>query len=48
MENFKIYDANINIRKTPNDAIVISVRDIDPQIASNIVDSIIKFYDVWY
>lgn len=41
----KYYDANINIRKTPNDAIVISARDIDPQIASNIVDSIIKFYD---
>ncbi|NLB86174.1 MAG: hypothetical protein GX793_03835 [Bacteroidales bacterium] len=41
----KYYDANINIQKTPNEAIVISASDIDPQIASNIVDSIIRFYD---
>ncbi|HPX74993.1 MAG TPA: hypothetical protein PLW77_00260 [Bacteroidales bacterium] len=42
----KYYDANISVKKTPNDAIVISASDIDPQIASNIVDSIIKFYDI--
>ncbi len=41
----KYYDANINIQKTPNEAIVISVTDIDPQIASNIADSIIMLYD---
>ncbi len=41
----KLYDGNISFQKTPNDAIVISVVDEDPKIASNIADSIICFYN---
>lgn len=41
----KIYNSNINIRKTPNEAIIITATDTDPQIASDIVDSIIKYYN---
>lgn len=42
----KYYDGSVNIQKTPNEAIVISVIDTDPQIASDIVDSIIAYYDL--
>ncbi|HOZ30606.1 MAG TPA: hypothetical protein PLL66_06780 [Bacteroidales bacterium] len=41
----KYYNGNINVTKTPNEAIIISAVDKDPQIASDIVDSIISFYD---
>ncbi len=42
----KYYDGNVNIQKTPNEAVVITVVDEDPQMASNMVDSIIAFYDL--
>lgn len=41
----KYYNGNVNITKTPNEAIIITAVDKDPQIASDIVDSIIYFYD---
>lgn len=41
----KMYDGSVNIRKTPNEAIVITVTDTDPQMASNMIDSIIKYYN---
>jgi uncharacterized protein involved in exopolysaccharide biosynthesis len=41
----KAFNGNVNIQKTPNEAIVISVTDKDPQVASDIADSIIAFYD---
>jgi uncharacterized protein involved in exopolysaccharide biosynthesis len=41
----KYYNGNVNIQKTPNEAIVITVTDIDPQVASDMADSIISFYD---
>lgn len=41
----KFYDGNISFQKTPNEAIVISVVDEDPQIASDIADSIICYYN---
>jgi len=39
------YNSNVIIEKTPNDAINIIVCDEDPQIAANMVNSIIEFYD---
>jgi len=42
----KYYNGNVSIQKTPNEAIVITVSDIDPQMASDIVDSIISFYNI--
>jgi len=41
----KYYNGNITVTKTPNEAIIISAVDKDPQIASDIVDSIITYYD---
>jgi len=41
----KYYEGNINFQKTPNEAIVISVIDVDPQKASDIADSIIVYYN---
>ncbi|MBO7481518.1 MAG: hypothetical protein J6T63_05335 [Bacteroidales bacterium] len=41
----KYYDDNVIIEKTPNDAVKITVCDEDPQIASDIVNSIIENYD---
>jgi len=41
----KFYNGNVNFQKTPNDAIVISVVDEDPQIAADIADSIICYYN---
>ncbi|MDD4150308.1 MAG: hypothetical protein PHE33_09785 [Bacteroidales bacterium] len=41
----KTFDANVNFQKTPNEAIVIAVVDIDPQKASDMADSIISFYN---
>lgn len=42
----KYFISNVTIQKTPNEAIVITVTDTDPQIASDMVDSIIAFYDL--
>ncbi len=42
----KTYDGNVNITKTPNEAIVITAFDIDPQMASDIIDSIIAYYNL--
>ncbi|MGM0648913.1 MAG: hypothetical protein ACQES1_00230 [Bacteroidota bacterium] len=39
------FDNNITFNKTSNEAIEITVMDTDPQIASDIVDSIIAFYN---
>ncbi len=39
------FDKNINFSKTPNEAIEITFMDTDPQLASDVVDSIIAFYD---
>lgn len=41
----KYYNGNVTITKTPNEAIIITAVDKDPQVASDIVDSIINFYD---
>lgn len=41
----KAYSDNVNFKKTPNEAAIITVRDKDPEVASNMVDSIIKFYN---
>jgi uncharacterized protein involved in exopolysaccharide biosynthesis len=40
----KYFEGNVSFQKTPNEAIVISVVDEDPQIASDMADSIISFY----
>lgn len=39
------YNDNVIIEKTPNDAVKITVCDEDPQIAADMVNSIIEFYD---
>ncbi len=39
------FSENISFRKTENEAVRIEVLDTDPQIACNMVDSILKFYD---
>lgn len=41
----KYYDDNVIIEKTPNDAIQITVCDEDPQMAADMVNSIIECYD---
>ncbi len=41
----KFYNGNVSVQKTPNEAIIISVVDEDPQMASDIADSIIGFYN---
>lgn len=41
----KAFDGNVNFQKTPNEAIVITAVDEDPEIASDMVDSIISFYN---
>jgi capsular polysaccharide biosynthesis protein len=39
------YSDNVNFKKTPNEAVIITVRDKNPEVASDMVDSIIKFYN---
>ena len=39
------YESNITIEKTENEAVMITVRDEDPQIAADMVNSIIETYD---
>ena len=39
------YNDNVIIEKTPNDAVKITVCDEDPQVAADMVNSIIEFYD---
>lgn len=39
------YESNITIEKTENEAVLITVRDEDPQIAADMVNSIIESYD---
>ncbi len=43
---YKMYDENINIKKTEYESMDITVYDTDPVIASEIVDSIIHFFDL--
>ena len=38
------FSSNVSFRKTENDAVRITVFDKNPQIASNIIDSILSFY----
>ncbi|HOE04668.1 MAG TPA: Wzz/FepE/Etk N-terminal domain-containing protein [Bacteroidales bacterium] len=38
------FESNVTFQKTPNEAIEITVTDIDPQMASDMVDSILSFY----
>lgn len=42
---FDIYNENINTSKTQNETVEIKVMAYDPQIASNMCDSIIHFYN---
>ncbi|MBQ1654767.1 MAG: hypothetical protein II575_08700 [Bacteroidales bacterium] len=39
------YEDNVIIEKTPNDAVMITVCDEDPQVAADMVNSIIEGYD---
>lgn len=39
------YEDNVIVEKTPNDAIRITVCDEDPQMAADMVNSIIEYYD---
>lgn len=39
------YSQNVNTQKTPYDAVSIEVLDKDPEMAANIVDAIIDFYN---
>lgn len=41
----KDFDTNVSFQKTPNQAVVITVVDTDPQKASDMADSIISFYN---
>jgi len=41
----KRFEGNVNFRKTENEAVMVVVLDEDPQIASDMVDSIIAFYN---
>ena len=43
---YQMYDENINIKKTEYESMDITVYDTDPLIASQIVDSIIHFFDL--
>jgi uncharacterized protein involved in exopolysaccharide biosynthesis len=40
----KKFESNVSFQKTPNEAVQITVMDTDPEIASNIVDSIITYF----
>lgn len=40
----RAFESNVTFQKTPNEAVKITVLDVDPIIASNIVDSLIVFY----
>ncbi|MDR2836842.1 MAG: hypothetical protein LBV69_11765 [Bacteroidales bacterium] len=42
---FSEYDGKVSIKKTPNDAVQITVLDIDPNMACRIVESIINNYN---
>jgi uncharacterized protein involved in exopolysaccharide biosynthesis len=41
----KLYNGNVDFQKTPNEAIIISVVDEEPQTASDMADSIISYYN---
>ena len=41
----KAFQGNVSFKKTANEAVEIVVRDENPQIASDMVDSIISFYN---
>ncbi len=41
----KNFDSNVSFQKTPNQAVVVTVVDTDPQKASDMADSIISFYN---
>jgi uncharacterized protein involved in exopolysaccharide biosynthesis len=41
----KRFEGNVSFRKTENEAVMITVLDKDPQFASDMVDSIIAFYN---
>jgi uncharacterized protein involved in exopolysaccharide biosynthesis len=41
----KRFESNVSFRKTENEAIQITVLDESPEIAANIVDSIIRYYN---
>ena len=43
---YKLYDENITIKKTEYESMEITAFDTDPKIASNIVDSIIHYFNV--
>ena len=43
---YKMYDENINIKKTEYESMEITCYDVNPKIASQIVDSIIHFFDL--
>jgi capsule polysaccharide export protein KpsE/RkpR len=45
-EIYKRYDENINIKKTEYESMDITVYDTDPYVASQIVDSIIHYFDL--
>ncbi len=40
----KKFESNVSFQKTPNEAVEIVVMDTDPQVASDMVDSILSFY----
>ncbi|HRH65044.1 MAG TPA: Wzz/FepE/Etk N-terminal domain-containing protein [Bacteroidia bacterium] len=42
----KMYEENVTIKKTEYESMEITVLDENPEVASNIVDSIIHFFDV--
>ncbi len=41
----KRFEGNVSFRKTENEAVMVTVLDKDPQFASDMVDSIITFYN---
>ena len=43
---YKLYDENITIKKTEYESMEITAFDTDPKIASNIVDSIIHYFNI--
>lgn len=45
-EIFRMYDDNVSIRQTEYESMEITVFDTDPVIASQMVDSIIHYFDV--
>ncbi|REJ84451.1 MAG: hypothetical protein DWQ44_09425 [Bacteroidetes bacterium] len=42
----KMYEENVNIRKTEFESMEITVLDTDPLIASRMVDSLIRYFDI--